>query len=212
MLANRLENFRGKGELCMQSPTAFPRCRLHTCAHCIMCRLCLVAERWRCSCGLSMIDGWAGWALGALPCQQGACLHTPVHHQPLLLPAQLSGFPKQRLPFPRNKPSSWHLSQLEPCSFVRVCSLPPRAGVKLHSLLLVKLHPFTFVKRANMKMQGWIGMCSFFYDHYDQIIVAQDVQVVPQRSLHPPWGKDSSTGGVNRSSKVRLLHLQNVHP
>lgn len=51
----------------MQSPAAFPW--LHTCARCIMCRLCLVAERWRCSYGLSMIDGWAGVpALEALPC------------------------------------------------------------------------------------------------------------------------------------------------
>lgn len=119
-------------------------------------------------------DWWLGWGActgsSPLSCQQGACLHMPLHHQPLFLPAQLSGFPKQRLPFPRNKPASRHLSQLELCSFVRICSLPPRAGVKLHSFVFVKLHSFVFVKlhyfvfvkHANVRVQELSGACSFF--------------------------------------------------
>lgn len=95
-----------KDVLCMQSPAAFRRCRLHTCARCIMCRLCLVAERLLCTYGLGMIDGWIGLpTLEALPCQRGACPHMSVHHKPLSS-GTVVRFPKTMITFPQKQASN----------------------------------------------------------------------------------------------------------
>lgn len=94
-----------KDILCMQSPAAFPWCLLHTCAHCIMYRLCLVAECLLCTYGLSMIDGWIRVpTLEALLCQRRACPHMSVHHQPLSS-GTVVRFPKAMITFPQKQTS-----------------------------------------------------------------------------------------------------------
>lgn len=136
-----------KDALCMQSPAAFPWCLLHTCAHCIMCRLCLVAECLLCTYGLSMIDGWIRVpTLEALPCQQGACPHMSVHHQPLSS-GTVVRFPKTMITLPQKQTSILTpflaVALWQEASLSGVSSLPPRALVKLHSFMFLK-----YVKRT----------------------------------------------------------------
>lgn len=95
-----------------------------------------------CTYGLPVIDGWIRVpTLEALPCQWGACPHTSVHHQPLSS-GTVVRFPKTMITFPQKQtsiltPFLAGVLQRED-SLVGVCSLPPRALVKLHSFMFVK--------------------------------------------------------------------------
>lgn len=193
----------------MQSPAAFPWCLPHTCAHCIMCRLCLVAGRLLRTYGLSVIDGWIRVpTLEALPCQRGACPHTSVHHQPLSS-GTVVRFPKTMITFPQKQTSVltpflagvWQHEG----SFVGVCSLPPRALVKLHSCVCKTC------QEANTKVRGESGACSSFMITISKYLQPCKMSSLCRKRHHIPSGKEGRAGGVSKNSKVRLLHLQSGH-
>lgn len=122
-------------------------------------------------------DWWLDSGTGSSPCQWGACLHTPVHHQPLSSRHSCQVSQNNDYLSPETNRPSWHLSQLESCSSLRVCSLPPRAHVKLHS--------FMFERHASMKVQEYSGACSLFilWFQWGSILVSFDP--CPCTSWHP---------------------------
>lgn len=188
-----------KDALCMQSPAAFPWCLLHTCAHCIMCRLSLVAECLLCTYGLSMIDGWIRVPTGSSPLSAGSL---PTHVR-----APSASFLRHSCQVSQNNDYLAPETNLHPDTFPSCCLItrgllcrgqfPTSQGSCETSFL----HVCKICQEDDIKVwEGESSSCSFLLsllaNNYSHACKTSNLY---HRCPYIPPGKDN---------RVRLLHLQ----